>query len=293
MQDIQIVTDRESYYPGDKIDGQVVFVCDKYFDTNRVTVTLVCAERTEVQHGSGKQRHTHSDRVEHIRETQELMPKGTVQVGETRLDFSFILSADSPGSYHGPHAQIEYSIAAKAELSRRLDKEVTKALLVELSVPAVTPTQQSGSIMRDETEAFRVEVLNDVVEPSKHLPVRFMLLRDSKFRGLRLEVVHREFVWPDNQKTTTENTMAWVSIPKEEMHYESWQEAAIQLPDRVPTTFLSRLIETSWHLKATLDIPWDFDKTVYLSLRKGITDDLFRETDDAFGPSGTDFERRP
>jgi len=289
MQDIHIVTDRESYYPGDTINGQVVFVCDECLDTNRVTATLICAERTAVTHGSGKSQHTHSDTFEHIRETQELMPKVTIQVGETRLDFSFTLSPDLPGSYHGMHGRIEYSIGAKAELSRRLDKKATAILLVELPVPSVTPAEQSGSIMRDETEAFRVEVLNDVIEPSKYLPIRFMLLRESNFRGLRLEIVHREFVWPDNQKTTTENIMAWVSVPKEEMHYESWQEVAIQLPDRVPTTFLSRLIETSCHLKATLDIPWSLDKTVYLPLRKGITDDLYRETDAAFG---TDFGQR-
>jgi hypothetical protein len=190
------------------------------------------------------------------------------------------------------HGSIRYELRAKAQVSRAPDVETRVPVTVLWTAPAFSSEAVSVPLTEGESEILVAEVPNDVIEPSGRFSARVMMRADVKMRGIRVELIYRESVWPDGNNTTHETSLAQVFIPKEEMHYQSWQDVMLELPANLPIPFRSELIETSYHLKITIDIPLMSDKSVFIPLKLGKADDTQREIDELFESGEFIFKRR-
>ncbi len=267
MRIIEIVLSRDVFAPGGRIDGKVVSMCDKSFNCNRVTLALQGEEMSRIVHGSGKSRHVHTEKREHMNEQLELLGSCEVPEGENACDFSLVLPEHLPASFAGTYSHIEYILKANIEISRALDQGCKKAIYVQHTVPPLMPSEDRGVIEQDGTPIVSVELEKDIVQPGQLLPVRFMVSGDQKFRAVRMQIITRESVAPNGNHAQYDTALAEVYRRKEDIDLESWNEIALGVPLRCTPPFKTDLIDFAYWLKATLDIAWQLDKVLFMPLR--------------------------
>ncbi len=271
---------KEAFAPRERIDGKVVSMCDKSFSCNRVTLALHGEEMSRVVHGSGKSRHVHTEKREHMNEQLELLGPSEFSEGENACDFSLVLPEHLPASFAGTYSHIEYILKANIEISRALDQGCKKAIYVQRTVPPLMPSEDRGVIEQDGTPIVSVELEKDIVQPGQLFPVRFMVSGDREFRAVRMQVITRESVSPNGNHAQHDSPLAEVYRRKEDISPESWNEISLGVPLRCTPPFQTDLIGFAYWLKVTLDIAWQFDKVLFMPLRFSLEN---HELDDGEG----------
>lgn len=260
----------EDFTPGDCIVGTVVCMCDKSFNCNRVTLVLHGEEISRVVHGSGKSRHVHKERREHVNQELELSGPCEVPEGDSSYEFSVFLPSDLPGSFTGLYGNIEYTIKANVEISRALDKQSKKVINVRVVPPPPVSKGDRMTLERDGVSILTVEVENGVLRPGQAFPLRFLLSGSPRFRGVRVQIITRESVAPQGVRTEHETAIAEAYYLKEEIPEETWIETVLEVPTACPPPFKTELIELAYWLKVTLDIPLRTDQTLFMPLHFSI-----------------------
>lgn len=270
MRSVDIVLSKDDFVPGDRIDGMVVCKCDKSFNCNRVTLVLHGEEMSRVVHGAGKNTRVHMETREHVHQELELLGPCQVQEGDNSYEFSVVLPPDLPGSFSGYYSHVEYSIKANFEISWAYDEWSKKVLNVEFIPQYLISIEERKSAEHDGVPSISIEVGNDLLRPGQTFSLRFMIPGNPKFRGVRVQLLTRESVAPHGNSAEYDTTLAEVYHPKEEIAEETWTETVLEVPTRCPPPFKTDLIELTYWLKVTLDIPWRIDESLFMPLRFSI-----------------------
>ncbi len=270
MRDIEIILSKETFIPGDSVEGYVLIRCDDEFKCNSINMSFLGEERTKFVVHTGKVTIVYDDDKEHFNEQIELAPASTIPFGETRYDFSFKLPEEIPASYLGSYGWIEYTLQAKIEISWARDPK-TK-LLLEVTRPEdselMSPQSFQDRIEGDMVSLLRVEGSSDIVNLGEGYAFRVMVDRDAKIRGLRAELIHIEHVEPDGRETDKETPLVEWYMKDEDLRRDSFIEVTLETQSDWPIPFTTDLIQCHYILKVTLDIPRRIDKNLIFPIRQ-------------------------
>ncbi|MDF1541327.1 MAG: hypothetical protein P1Q69_20685, partial [Candidatus Thorarchaeota archaeon] len=80
------------------------------------------------------------------------------------------------------------------------------------------------------------------------------------------EVINRQ--WAKASRTTRDgdNTVLYKFFPKENIRQNSWITMRLKTGPRIPPTFETAIMTSKVLLKVTIDVPWDFDTSVYIPI---------------------------
>jgi hypothetical protein len=258
---------KKAYLPGDRIEGFVTVSTDEYFECNRVVLSIKGLEQSRVTEGSGDTRRVYSEKKHHIDKRVELVGSTGIQAGETRFPFRFVLPANIPGSFQGINGEIDYKLEAKAEISWAIDPKAEQKIAIGMKQE--TPNEQSvhANLDDDGVRLLSVQLSSDLVRLGRDYPIKLMVSSEAKIRGVRIELVYHEFVSPEGHESTRKKTLVKLFLEDLELPREMWIDATIGTQDGWLQPFKSELIETYYKLKATLDIAWRLDKTIWIPLK--------------------------
>ncbi|MFW9968464.1 MAG: hypothetical protein ACFFEA_15055 [Candidatus Thorarchaeota archaeon] len=269
MREVEIQVSRVDYLPGDRIEGYVILKCDKSFDCNRVVIELFGEEETRVVVGSGDDRRTYRDTVEHLHIEHELTGEGHIYEGHNRYEFSFLLPRILPPTYDGMHGWVRYWLEARVEISLALDPKARLDLYIPFSWPGNPPEERPLHIVsgEDETWSFKVEMPSDLMILGERFQFRAIVARDIKLRKLRAHLYHVEYVWPDGRDTEHWELLNSVEIPDEDLVRDVWLDLWYETDTSWDPPVSSELMRTEYWLDVTLDIPWRRDSVLKIPIK--------------------------
>ncbi|MEM2141937.1 MAG: sporulation protein [Candidatus Thorarchaeota archaeon] len=269
MRRAKIIVDKESYSPGEIVRGDVLIECDKPFTVDRVSITLVCTESATVIVGNGKNSRRCTNSRNLVELSQDLMGPGRIESGETCLPFELKIPPDCPGLFSESRCSVEHWLRARLVIPRAIDSEAALRLAVPWELPHLSSSEISMPILEDGAEVMTVHLESDVIAPSSTLTVRFMLLREMKMRGVRFELRHILVLRACGHTDSFHEVKSVARLPRDEIHYQSWQEVTLQVPGNLAPVLDLDMIKSSYQLAAIIDIPLAFDKKLLLPLRLG------------------------
>jgi hypothetical protein len=281
MRRIDIQLNNQSPTAGDVVDGHVLVTSDKEFKCERLFVILRGREMVRVIVHVGNTAVVFQDKREHIDYRLDLGEKLTIRKGESRYDFSFTLPSHIPGSYKGKHASIEYTIEAKAEISRARDLKSKQDINMEfksgLDVESV-PGTKSDSIENEGITLVKADTTRDRFKLGNNVTFRFYVDREAKMKGIRAEIIGMEHVEPEGNKTDSKKTLAENYYPDDEIRRDSWTEGTLPTDVSWVESFTTDIIKHTHILKVTIDVARRRDKDIEIPIvltRSGNTDSEF------------------
>ena len=262
MRFVDIKFSERNARPGGIISGVVVIDATKAFECNRVILKIKGKEKTEL--GSGDTRIT--DEVVHVDGKMTLCEAMEIPCGRSELPFRFKLEEGLPPTYSGNSGWIGYSVEAVVEMSWTLDPKMTRQFNVLPVHPEYIPEPDGYSPVNKDENKIHIELQSDILRINKGIPVRFMVEEHSRVNGVRLEVRRKESVKCGGSEDTHHDTLIRKFIPFSPEDFDRWQEEIIGEGWReVP--FISKLIGTTYFLKAILETRWEFDPYVNIPVR--------------------------
>ena len=270
MRAVGIALSREVFAPGDCIDGQVVVQSDKPFNCGHLSVGLCGEEMSRVVHGGGEDSHVHKEKRTHIDYRLPLWGPGEMPAGEGRFDFSFILPSGIPPSYAGAHASISYVLKTNVDIPRAFDLNCSRSVQVVWVGSPIVRERKTGIIEHAGVRVLYIEVESDLIGPGVDIPLRFILSGEAKCRGIRLQILSCESVAPEGCSKTSENIVSDSYYRVDEIHPGLWAEHLFTMDAHLPPPFMTELIELTYSLKVTLDIPWGPDEQISIPLRTAV-----------------------
>jgi hypothetical protein len=266
MRTAKIVLPKRDYEAGETIEGHVVIWCDKDYKANSVTIRFVAREHTRIVVSSGDSSTTYREEEVYNNEITVLKQEGDIYPGEERLPFRFIVPVGTPSTYHGTWGNIEYTLEAKIDIPWAFDV-VSKG---EINVKSYHQPPQSRHVrvMSDKKEYpdLQVEILSDVVCIGDDLQFKVCVSDEKNIRGLRVEVVNRQWAKARRVKRDGDNVVLRKFFPENQFRANSWINMRLKTGAKVPTTFSTPLMTSKILLKITMDIPWNFDTSIYVPI---------------------------
>jgi hypothetical protein len=281
MRKITIQLNNQSLTAGDVVDGHVLVTSDKDFQCERLFVILRGREFVRVVIHIGNTAIVYQDKCEHIDNRLDLGENLPIPQGESRYEFSFPLPSHIPGSYKGQYATIEYTIEAKAEISRARDlkskQDITMEFKSVLDAESV-PGPKSDFIENEGISLVKADITRDQITLGNGIDFRFYVDREAKMRGIRAEIISVEHVEPEGNKTDSKKTLAEIYYPDDEIRRDSWIEATLPTEVSWVESFTTDIIKHTHILKITLDVARRRDKDIEIPIvltRLGNTDSEF------------------
>ena len=269
MREVEIQVSRTDFFPGERIEGDVIVSCDETFNCSRVLIELFGEEETRVVVGSGDDRRTYRDTVEHLYMEHELTGEGEIYEGHTKYEFSFKLPQILPPTYDGMHGWVKYWLEAKVEVSWALDPKARQELYIPISWPSQPPDQRPLHIASedDETWSLKVEMPSDLMILGERFKFRAIVAGNVKLRKLRAYLYHVEYVWPDGHDTEHWELLNSVEIPDDDLVRDVWLDLWYETDTSWDPPVASELIRTEYSIDVTLDIPWRRDSVLKIPIK--------------------------
>ena len=261
---------KEEYSPEERVEGHAIVVCDEEFDCESVNLVFSCTEQSRVVVGSGKHRRVYLEKFEYFSQHLELLNKSNVMEGDTRFEFAFELPKESVSSFEGVFGWIRYEIKGKIEVKWALDPKTERRIVVTAPPKKSLELEQTMAqkeITDEGTHLLRVELESDTVRRGDYIRFRYLVGNDANIRGVRSELILRERVSPQGRDTNNDSEMDQQYWEEYRILRESWVDVAVKSGEEWPEAFKSELIEYSYILKVTLDIPWRLDKSIEVPLK--------------------------
>ncbi|MFW9848894.1 MAG: hypothetical protein ACFFF4_07120 [Candidatus Thorarchaeota archaeon] len=266
MREAKIVLPKREYESGEPIEGHAVIWCDKEYSANAVTIRFVAREHTKIVVSNGDSSTTYREEEVYTNEVTVLKQEGSIYPGEERLPFRFVIPSDTPSTYHGTWANVEYTLELKVDIPWAFDI-VRKG---ELNVKSYDRPPQSRHIRvmsdRKEYPELQAEVKKDVVCIGDDLEFNVCVSDSQNIRGLRVEVVNREWAKAKRIKRDGDNVVLRKFFPESKIQTNSWIKMRLKTGSRVPVSFQTPLMNSKVLLKITMDVPWNFDTSIYVPI---------------------------
>ena len=266
MRRAKITLPKRDYVTGENLEGFVVITCDKPFQANSIRVKFVGREHTKIVVSDGDSSTTYREEKDYCDQSLTLRREGEIEYGETRLPFNFKIPENTLPTYHGTWGNVEYTLEAKIDIPWAFDI-VSRGDITVKNFPR-PPKSNPIRAMSDSKEFpdLQVEMASDVVCIGDELRFKVCTSDAVKMRGLKVEVVNREWAKAKRVTRDGDNTVLYKFFPKENIRQNSWITMRLKTGPRIPPTFDTEIMTSKVLLKVTIDIPWAFDTSVYVPI---------------------------
>jgi len=262
----KITLPKREYMTGENVEGFVVITCDKPFKANSVGIKFIGREHTRIVVSDGDSSTTYREEKVYCDQTLTLREEGEIEYGETRLPFDFKIPENTLSTYHGTWGNVEYTLEAKIDIPWAFDV-VSRG---EIDVKNFSKPPKSNHIREisdsKEFPDLQVEVASDVVCIGDELRFKVCTSDAQKMRGLKVEVVNREWAKAKRVTRDGDNAVLYKFFPKENIRQNSWITMRLKTGPRIPPTFDCEIMTSKVFLKVTIDIPWAFDTSIYVPI---------------------------
>jgi len=283
MKKLEIMLDKDTYRPGEKIEGQINLNLDKGIKAKDITVDFYGEEETHItiRRSTGKSTTstTYRENVEIINEGQSLIEKvsnspvqkgGKVELSPRKytIPFSFTLPKEATPSYDGSHVDVQYRLSARVDIPWRIDIRGKKMV-------AVVSEEKEGT----EESELKVQkksggnILPQFLSPDVEMNVsldKSELKRGEELAG-KVSVVNKsekqirkiilELYANEHAKARRYERDSSVMSHKWEVPIENFssvqtfdKEFNIKIPEDVIPTLKREYFSLDWFLKVRLDI---------------------------------------
>jgi hypothetical protein len=266
MAEIELLIPNKEFSAGDTVTGEIVISSDAKVEFNRIYAILRAEEYVRVIRGSRKHRRFFKEKRSHCEDIIDLSGPGSIGLEKKTIPFEFILPDSCPGSYYGIHGWIRYRVEAFLELRDTRRLQTAAELLVFVTSPASTLQSVTTSITENNVDILKVELPENGFILGDDFKVRFWVANQANIRGLRIEIIHREFVTPESIIEDMRRSFSSWYAKKEDIRTDVWNEVELESASNWPQSFRTDLIKSQYILKVTLDIPLRFDKTVEMPI---------------------------
>ncbi|MFW9967087.1 MAG: hypothetical protein ACFFEA_08025 [Candidatus Thorarchaeota archaeon] len=144
--------------------------------------------------------------------------------------------------------------------------QTAEELLIFVKSPTSPLQSVATSITENNVDILKVELPANGFILGADFKVRFWLANQANIRGLRIEIIHREFVTPESIIEDMRRSFSSWYANKEDIRTDIWNEVELGSASNWPQSFKTDLIKSQYILKVTLDIPLRFDKTVEIPI---------------------------
>ncbi len=267
MRWMEIELNKYVFRPGETIQGRLIVECTESFEFNDIHVTLQGKEHTRIERSDGEDTTVYRSNVEHVSErilfdVERVMPKG-----KKIFTFQFKLPNNLPFSYHGKHGWIEYGLAAKIEISWAFDVQAFKKIQLLKPTRRLRPNQIEAADADYEHSVLEVTVPRDIVYPDKKLHIKVRVSNEVEMRKLRAELISREKVVAQGREEELDTYHCHIFVEDGDIVRQSWIDIVVPTSSNIPAPFHSSLITVDVLLKVTIDIPFRFDKSIFIPLQ--------------------------
>ncbi len=216
MSKLEIILNKETYKPGEKVEGNLMLELTKNTKVRDIIVSVYGNEHTHITrtHGSGKNSHTvtYTEDFDIIDESQSLLgqfdktyqldpyakgKKTVLPSGQHNFKFSFTLPNDATPTYNGEHAEVDYEISAKVNVPWWFDVKTKKDLCM---VPADALEETTSSMQINEKSGSKIlpQILSPDINMTMHL---------SKTEFARGENIEGKVIVTNNSGKTVRNLL--------------------------------------------------------------------------------------
>ncbi|MFW9909439.1 MAG: hypothetical protein ACFFEF_12765 [Candidatus Thorarchaeota archaeon] len=195
-----------------------------------------------------------------------LQEEGDINPGELHLPFSFEIPVGHPSTYHGRWSNVEYMLTAKLDIPWAFDiKSGGEVIVKSYSRPRQSRELTEISDHKQFPD-LQVEIPRDVLCIGDDLIFRVCVSDERKIRGLRVDLINREWAKAKRVHRDGDRIILTKFFPEERILGNSWIKMRLKSSTKVPATYESEIMSSKVFLKVTMDIPWDFDTSIYLPI---------------------------
>lgn len=303
MNEITIEINKQDFAGGETIVGEVIVQLDQDTPLRGIRLLLKGYEESSWREGSGKHRHTHSEKHDFF--DQEITLQGRPRLGLAELvtdsfkaafsiesydllhagiyryPFTFVLPPDLPGDYESSlsNSRICYCTKAQVDLPLKLDLDVERSLTVyepANTAPVQPVTQRHTKKFLFDSDALvevTVHLDKDIFFVGEELNCHLEVMNRAPEKEIRAATfVLRQLETAYAQGRTHEEQAEITRTRFEEGRVLPNQQATMDLKmsipsDLYPTIAHSSLVKLDYELLVTLDIPWAVDAKFSVPLK--------------------------
>jgi len=280
MSSLEIMLKKDSFKPGDKVEGDVVLKLDKTIKARDIVVEIYGNEHTHISrtHGSGKNRRrvTYTEDVEVINQYVSLMDtavsqglttknddKVTLRNGFYQLPFSFTLPEDATPTYEGVHAEVDYDISAKVDIPWRFDMKDSKGLYVVSEDDVITPIPamiecKGGSLLKPSID-LQLHLESKELKRGGEIKGKVVVLNNSgkKIRKIKLDLYANEHARASSYIEDSTVMSTEYELPLEKMYKTARmfeKEFRFGISDNIVPTISKDYFNITWFLDTSADV---------------------------------------
>ena len=263
MRSVEIWLENRRVLPGDTLAGKVFIKTNNAFDCNRVVLKLKSEERTEC--GSGDSRHVEKRTI--LSRVFRICEGMTVPEGVTQIPFSYKLPKGLPPTYRGGSGNITHSIEAVVEVDWAIDPKCKLQYRVVQQKPPYIQFATDTRAWSKENKELHVRLDDNVLRLDKGIRVHFQVDQRERMNRVRLDIRKSEKYecgWGNKSQDWNIRTKYF---ELRDGDWGRWKELVIGENWQYHLPFTSQLYRISYYLKVTLEISWDFDRSLTFPLR--------------------------
>jgi Arrestin (or S-antigen), N-terminal domain len=254
--------DKQSYLPGDKVQGQVQLNLKNPINARSLDLTFQGVEEVGIVQGSGKNAIHYSAETTMADTGVRLSEQATIPAGTTTFPFAFDIPANALPSYVGKYTSVTWKLSAKADIPHAHDIAKDLFLLVlnpSPQTPAPVPVENPEAEPK-----IRIGLSSYHYQPGEIIQGKLAVLNPGNMRGVRLQLGLNEYATGQARvyfmlKTAERTDTRPVGQPLEYLrdNLMAAQEIPfqIQLPAEAPCTYKGGCSSINWFLSVTLNIP--------------------------------------
>ncbi len=267
MSEVEILLDKDIYYPGEILSGTVIFNPKKKVKFDELHIEFEGDLKTVVRVSHGKHTYTYREHVKLINSKKVFDTKG--EFFERReYKFSFQIPSDVPPYFDGFKGDILYTLTARIVIPFWFDKVISKSVFILPKPKNVFISPKKIIFPKVKHEKPYVELVLPTFDfyPSGNIPIKICLNNFKKYRGVRFELTAREKVVAKRHVREVTFKRLVYNFKKEDIPADQWCIVHLRIPSSVPFSINENLINLYWILKITVDIPWRFDISQQISI---------------------------
>lgn len=286
MSSIEIMLNKETFKPGENVEGNLFLNVDKNLKARDILVEIYGNEHTHITRveqtvvvtKDGPQTRTrtvtYTEDFTIINEDVSLIGKVgqyalreegkaiTLTTGPYTIPFSFILPEDAVPSYDGEHAEVEYKISANIDMPWKFDLKADRQIYVipetaeKKEGKTVTMSKKSGGLLSPEIDMI-VEINKKEFVRGENIEGKVVVTNKSgkKIRHLLLDLYANEYAEAEGY---TEDSIVMryskkISVNQPELNYFE-QNFKLPIPADIMPTLQRKYFAIDWYLKISLDV---------------------------------------
>ncbi|MEM3341926.1 MAG: hypothetical protein QW728_04470 [Thermoplasmata archaeon] len=286
-----VVVEKTLYYPGEVVNGEVVYEVEEEIKVRNIVIEMACSERADIPATKTTARghsRPHTYRISNPLFTQEIIVvgEGTIQSGTHRFPFSFTIPEDAPPSYQTRFGRIIYAVRTHADIPWRSDiggsasftVGIPSNYLTKLPTPntffSPNATDLIGDMAllsemggnpamcsTDDKPSFRVDIFNNIVTAGQLLEGSLIVANITpKLRAIELKLTSVEQAGGKGMGIKYVDLLQpKVVIPASDLVENTSINFQIPVPAEAPPSYKGQIFSNRWTLKCTLDLAWARD----------------------------------